>query len=127
VRPVILVADDDQPTCDLLKDFLEWEGYAADCVRTGPAALARIQAGGLDLALLDWMLPDLGGVDPCQQVREGERGREEHLPIIVVSASGEAQRDTALAAGADTYLPKPFELDDLLDLVVRYVPPAAGQ
>jgi CheY-like chemotaxis protein len=125
-RPVVLVADDDQPLCDLLKEFLEEEGYAVTCVRTGPAALARIEAGGLDLALVDWRLPGLAGPDVCRRARQAERPDARRLPIVVASASGELERNAALAAGADEYVTKPFELDELLATLARHVPPNGG-
>ena len=125
-RPVVLVADDDRPLCELLQEFLEEEGYTVACVRTGPAALVRIEAGGLDLALLDWRLPGLAGPEVCRRAREVAPPGAGHLPIIVVSASGDLERAAALAAGADEYLTKPFELDDLLAVLARHVSPGAS-
>jgi CheY-like chemotaxis protein len=122
-RPVVLVADDDQPLCDLLQEFLTEEGYVVVCERSGSAALARIEAGGIDLALLDWRLPGLVGPDVCRRLRAAERPGARRLPIVVASASGETERDAALAAGADDYVTKPFELDDLLATLARHVPP----
>jgi CheY-like chemotaxis protein len=123
-RPVVLVADDDRPLCELLQEFLGEEGYSVVCVRTGPAALVRIEAGGLDVALIDWRLPGLAGPEVCRRAREVAPPGAGRLPIIVASASGELERDAALAAGADEYLTKPFELDDLLAILARHAPPA---
>src|SRR3954451_4869042 len=95
-RPVVLVADDDPSVCDLLKEVLEEEGYAVTCVRSGSAALARIEADSLDLALLDWRLPGLTGPEICQRARAAAR----RLPIVVTSAAGDPAGTEALRAGA---------------------------
>ncbi|HLH21855.1 MAG TPA: response regulator [Chloroflexota bacterium] len=125
-RPVVLVADDDQSLCDLLHEFLEEEGYTVVGMRTGLAALVRLEAGGIDLALLDWRLPGLTGPDICRRIRAAERADARRLPIVVTSASGHLERAAALAAGADDYLAKPFELDDLLALLARHLPSPAS-
>ena len=122
-RPVVLVADDDRPLCELLQEFLEEEGYTVVCVPTGPAALVRIEAGGLDVALVDWRLPGLAGPELCRRAREITLRDARRLPIIMASASGDLERAAALAAGADEYLAKPFELDDMLAALARYAPP----
>jgi two-component system OmpR family response regulator len=119
----VLVADDDRSLCELLQEFLEEEGYTVVSVRTGPAALVRIEAGGLDLAIIDWRLPGLAGPEVCRRAREIAPPGGRRLPIIVASASGDLERAAALAAGADEYLAKPFELDDLLAVLARHAPP----
>jgi DNA-binding response OmpR family regulator len=114
-RPVILIVEDDPSLTDLLVDVLETEG-TIETVADGPLALARIEQGGIDLVLLDLMLPGLDGVEICQRVRA--RRSAIHLPIIMLTAmaaDGAARR--GFAAGADDYITKPFNTGDLLDRV----------
>jgi len=122
VRPVILVADDDRALCDLLREFLEEEGYAVVCAGTGQAALAIIEAGDPDLLLLDWRLSGLDGAEVCRRARALAPPGGRRLPIVVASAFGDAERAAALGAGADEYVAKPFELDALLAVIARYLP-----
>ena len=115
-RPVLLVVDDHSPTLDLLSDFLNSEGYRVESAESGAGGLARLKAGGVDAVLVDLRLPDIDGRTLCQRVRSDPRLPK--LPIILMSAeAGPVQRDAALAAGADKYLAKPFDLDELLTAV----------
>ena len=115
-RPVVLVVEDDLGTWNLLRDLLEPAGYAVESAPDGVSALARLAAGGVDLLLLDLMLPDLDGLELCRQVRASEA--HARLPIIMLTALGsDAQRHAGFAAGADDYVTKPFNLQELLDRV----------
>jgi DNA-binding response OmpR family regulator len=120
------VADDDAALCFLLQEFLEEEGYAVESVRTGPAALTRLAAGDVDLALVDRRLPGLDGAEVCRRARAAAPPGARRVPIVVVSALGERERAETLAAGADDYLSKPFELDDVLAIVARHLPADVG-
>jgi DNA-binding response OmpR family regulator len=112
----VLVVDDDAVIRELLRDPLAEAGYVVDEAPDGRAALTRISAGGVDLVLLDLMLPELNGLEVCQQVRATARGL--YLPIIMMTALGAAQdQRTGFAAGADDYVTKPFSLAEVLDRV----------
>ena len=114
--PTVLVVDDDAVIRELLRDPLAEAGYVVDEAPDGRAALTRISAGGVDLVLLDLMLPELNGLEVCQQVRATARGL--YLPIIMMTALGAAQDlRTGFAAGADDYVTKPFSLAEVLDRV----------
>jgi DNA-binding response OmpR family regulator len=114
--PTVLVVDDDAVIRELLRDPLAEAGYVVDEAPDGRAALTRISAGGVDLVLLDLMLPELNGLEVCQQVRATARGL--YLPIIMMTALGAAQdQRTGFAAGADDYVTKPFSLAEVLDRV----------
>src|SRR5688500_2017568 len=78
-RPSILIVEDSPATCGVLQDLLEGEDYAVECATTGALALTRIERGGVDLVLLDLLLPDLTGLELCQEVRQQEG--EVYLPI----------------------------------------------
>ena len=111
-RPVVLVADDDPSVCDLLKEFLEEEGYAVTCVRSGVAALAQIETYADDLALLDWRLPDESGPSVCRRLNESVP-----RPMIVMHTGLDdpRDRDAARKAGADEFLVKGVDPDGLAD------------
>ncbi|HLH22745.1 MAG TPA: response regulator transcription factor [Chloroflexota bacterium] len=114
-RPVVLVLDDDRATRELVQEVLEEHGYAVESAASGASGQARLEAGGIDLVVLDKRLPDGDGLDVCRWVRARERRERAHLPIIMVSAaldpSGE---DLGPDAGADAYVAKPFDLDALV-------------
>jgi DNA-binding response OmpR family regulator len=115
-QPVVLVVDDDAVIRELLRDPLEEAGHLVEEASDGSAALARISAGGVDLVLLDLMLPGFNGLEVCRQVRAAARGL--YLPILMMTALGaEKDRRTGFAAGADDYVTKPFSLADVLDRV----------
>jgi DNA-binding response OmpR family regulator len=116
VSSVILVVEDDPTIAEAIRDLLEAAGYAIECATDGGTALGCILAGGIDLVLLDIMLPSMGGLEICRRVRAHERGV--YLPIIMLTALGSAEQQRAgFAAGADDYITKPFSADDLLDRV----------
>jgi two-component system response regulator MprA len=107
----ILLADDDRAIRDSLTRALSLEGYAVVTVNDGASALAAVQQGSFDAAVLDVMMPNVDGLTVCRVLR-AERNR---LPILMLTARTEtSDRVAGLDAGADDYLPKPFELDELL-------------
>jgi PAS domain S-box-containing protein len=115
-QPTILVVEDDPPTAQVICDLLVGEGYRVSAAADGATARALLAADSVDLVLLDLMLPDVSGLDICYQVRSQDRGV--YLPIIMLTAlAAERDRHAGFAAGADDYVAKPFELDDLLDRV----------
>jgi len=114
--PVVLVIDDDAAICDLLRHLLEGECYAVEHALDGAAGLAAVDAGEVDLILLDLMLPTMDGFEVCRQVRKREA--EAYLPIIMVTALDTAvQRHEGFAAGVDDYVTKPFDPEELVDRV----------
>ena len=112
----VLVVDDDPVISAMVQEILESVGHTVEAVHDGPAALARIREGGLDLVLLDLMMPGMDGREVCRQVRAQARGL--YLPIIMLTALGRHDDQHAgFAAGADDYIVKPLTLDNLLDRV----------
>jgi DNA-binding response OmpR family regulator len=113
----VLLIDDDVELGTLLTEFLARYDIACLCAPTGKDGLKRLRDGlsgksamTPDLVILDIMLPDVSGLDLCQQIR-----RETALPIVMLSARGEVyDRILGLELGADDYLPKPFEPRELL-------------
>jgi DNA-binding response OmpR family regulator len=107
----LLIAEDDPMLGAGLKRALERAGYAADWAKTGEEATAALRAEQYALLLLDLGLPQASGL---QVLREARR-RGETLPIIIVTAQNRAeQKVEGLDAGADDYVVKPFDLDELL-------------
>ncbi|MEK7426471.1 MAG: response regulator transcription factor, partial [Actinomycetota bacterium] len=107
----VLVADDDRAIRESLARALELDGYEVELASDGAAALATIRAARPDVAIVDVMMPNIDGLTLCRVLR-AERDR---LPILMLTARTEtSDRVAGLDAGADDYLPKPFELDELL-------------
>ncbi len=118
--PVILVVDDDPSIRVMLRDLLTLEGYHVELAADGAAARARLERGGIDLLVLDLMLPDIDGVRLCEQARALEG--DAYLPIIMLTArAGREQRLAGFAAGADDYVAKPFDVDEMLARVRVWV------
>jgi DNA-binding response OmpR family regulator len=123
---IVLVVEDDPSTADLLRLLLDADGCTVECIADGRTALARIDAGGIDLVLLDLMLPRLGGLELCRHLRAHEP--EVYLPVIMVTAlTDPAQRRAGFAAGADDYVAKPFDSDELLDRIRVWLGTRAAQ
>jgi DNA-binding response OmpR family regulator len=115
-RPLVLVVEDEPAMRDMLQRMLERAGYGVECATDGVAGLARLEAGDVDLVLLDLMLPQLDGLEFCRQVRA--RQQERYLPIIMVTGSvNAADRRAGFAVGADDYVLKPFRTQALIDRV----------
>lgn len=109
----ILVVEDDPDMALLLAYNLEREGYLVECVDRGDEAELRLAERPPDLALLDWTLPGLSGLEICRRLRLREPTRT--LPVIMVTGRGEeAERVRGLTVGADDYLVKPFSVPELL-------------
>jgi len=112
----ILIVEDDPLIAEVLTSLLEAAGHRVEAAGDGASGLDRILAGGIDLVLLDLMLPEIDGLDLCRRVRAREN--VDYVPIIMLTAlASDAQRHAGFAAGADDYLTKPCTLDELLDRV----------
>ena len=111
-RPRVLVVDDEQRLTDLLRLELDVEGYEVDIADDGASGLIRSRSEPApDLIILDWNLPDFSGIDICQRMRIGGV----HTPILMLTGHDDVHdRVTALDAGVDDYLVKPFSIDELM-------------
>jgi two-component system response regulator CpxR len=102
-RNRILLADDDEELAQLLRDFLEREGFKVALAHTADEALAAARAEPFDALVLDVMMPGRSGLDALRELR-----RESALPVLMLTALGEdIDRILGLELGADDYLPKP--------------------
>ena len=107
----VLVADDDRAIRESLARALELEGYEVVVVADGASALSAVKEQPADVLVLDVMMPGVDGLTVCRVLR-AERDR---TPILMLTARTEtSDRVAGLDAGADDYLPKPFDLDELL-------------
>lgn len=123
----ILVAEDEAPLGEMLCDNLALESYHAELVRSGPEALERMAKGGIDLLVLDVMLPGCDGFQVLRTLRD----RGDDTPVLILSArSADRDRIRGLELLADDYLTKPFNLRELLlriDALLRRRPvPSPG-
>ncbi|GCE02342.1 DNA-binding response regulator [Embleya hyalina] len=109
--PHILVVDDEPAVREALESSLRFEGYRVTLADEGVAALTAIAGDAPDLVLLDVLMPRMDGLTACRRLR----ARGDTLPVLMLTArDAVGDRVTGLDAGADDYLVKPFELDELL-------------
>lgn len=106
----ILIVEDDSGISDFVKAELDHEGFETTVAADGRDALEVFESFNPDLILLDVMLPGLSGLEVLRRIRKTSA-----VPVIMVTARGETyDRVNGLDAGADDYLPKPFEIEELL-------------
>ncbi|MBD2741831.1 two-component system response regulator RppA [Coleofasciculus sp. FACHB-1120] len=107
----ILLVDDEVELTEPLSRVLSREGYSVDLAYDGASGSQMALQGGYDLLILDWMLPQITGLEICQQMRS----RKDATPVLFLTAKDTLDdRVLGLDAGADDYLVKPFELRELL-------------
>lgn len=132
--PTVLVVDDEANIRELVSVYLTAAGYSVECAVDGMEALTRVRGGGIDLVVLDVMLPGMDGAAVCATLRQ-----ESRVPIIMLTArSSDLDKVALLEAGADDYVVKPFSPPELvarIRAVLRRVeeasafvaPPGAGE
>ena len=119
----LLVIEDDPKLARLLTRVLQEEGYVVDGCSKGEPGLRQATSGLYDLVVLDWMLPDLDGLSLCRRLRELGTS----LPILMLTSRSElSERVMALDAGADDYVIKPFEIEELVARVRALLRRVAG-
>jgi two-component system response regulator MprA len=110
MRERILVIEDEDRILQFLRRGLTYEGYRVETAEDGPAGLTQARENPPDLVILDWMLPGLDGLEVCRRLRAAG-----DVPILMLTAKeAVSDRVEGLDAGADDYLVKPFEFDELL-------------
>jgi two-component system response regulator MprA len=110
MRERILVIEDEDRILQLLRRGLTYEGYRVETAADGTSGLASARETPPDLVILDWMLPGIDGLEVCRRLRAGG-----NVPILMLTAKDAvADRVQGLDSGADDYLVKPFEFDELL-------------
>ncbi|PCC71319.1 two-component system, OmpR family, response regulator [Nannocystis exedens] len=107
----ILVAEDNRKLASFLSRALSEEGYVVDLVDDGAVAVSQARSVEYNLVILDWMLPSLDGLHVCRALRTAGKT----VPILMLTARSDVcDRVSGLDAGADDFLPKPFDLTELL-------------
>ncbi len=109
---LVLIVEDEPAQVELLHYNLEREGFRTVSATTGEQALLRIEEDRPDLVILDWMLPDISGLEVCRRLKERRETRR--LPVIMLTARGEeADRVRGLDSGADDYVVKPYSPSEI--------------
>lgn len=113
VQPTVLIVEDEPAQRDILAYNLESEGYQVTRAENGEEALILIKEETPDLIVLDWMLPNVSGIEVCRQLKTRQETRT--VPIIMLSArSEEVDRVRGLETGADDYVVKPYSVGELM-------------
>lgn len=106
----LLIIDDDEPLCLMLKELLEGEQHQVLTAHQGTDGLEKLRVPGFQLVILDVMLPGLNGIDVLKKIRESS-----DIPVLMLTAKGDdIDRIIGLELGADDYLAKPFNPRELL-------------
>ena len=116
---LILIVDDISQNLQVVGSILDQAGYNTTFALGGHQALDRVEMIKPDLILLDWMMPDINGLEVCQTLKANPCYQD--IPIIAQTAMAmKGDRETCLAAGVDDYISKPIELPLLASMVAKY-------
>ena len=120
----IIVVDDDRDTCESLSDIIEDLGYKVEKAHDGPAALRAFELQRFGLALVDYKMPGVNGVDLYRRMKEL---RSEIVGVLVTAFAGKETLSDASAAGVRQVLAKPIDFEKLLPLIEEIVGKPAPQ
>ena len=115
---LILVLDDDPDICAMLKMVLEYHGYGAEEADGEEKALEVLSAKKVDLIIMDMLLSGADGTDICRRLKQDEQTSS--IPILMFSAHPNAEK-ICLEAGADDFISKPFEMNDLINKIIFFL------
>lgn len=116
----VLIVEDTEDHLQIIKLILEQYNYLILTATNGKEGLLSAQNQLPDLILLDVMLPELNGYEVCKIIKHDQTTK--HIPVIMLSVrSSQEDIDAGLNAGADEYMTKPFNLDELLSKVKKYL------
>ncbi len=123
-KPAILVVEDHIIEQKLLFLLAQKYGYEVQIVSTSEEALSEIESGRLfSLILMDWKLPGTDGLDCTKRIRELERERGYHTPIVAITGRAmEGDKKKCLVAGMDDYMSKPFTAEEFRQMICRWIP-----
>lgn len=117
-KELILIVDDNEDNCEILKEFLESLDYRIETARDGKAGLEKFFSIHPRLMILDLRMPVMDGFEVLERVRE----KDSTTPVIVVSAQTNIEEvRESIQKGASDYVTKPIELDDLVNKVQKYL------
>ncbi len=113
----ILIIDDDKELCELIRKSVRQESMEADCCYFGKAGLEKLRETEYQLVILDVMMPGYDGFETLEQIR-----KESSLPILMFTSKNDsASKVRGLRAGADDYLTKPFDMDELIARIISLI------
>ena len=113
----ILIIDDDRELCALIKRSVQTENIAADFCNTGKEGLQKLKEQEYQLVILDVMMPGMDGFETLEEIR-----KEHSLPILMFTSKNDSiSKVRGLRAGADDYLTKPFDMDELIARIVSLI------
>jgi signal transduction histidine kinase/DNA-binding response OmpR family regulator len=116
----ILLAEDNLVNQRLAVRMLEKMGHLVAVAQTGKEALNALRTGKFDLVLMDLQMPEMDGFAATREIRKAEQGRQDHLPVIAMTAHAmKGDREECLAAGMDDYLAKPINSEELRQVIER--------
>ena len=113
-KAFILVLDDDRDICMMIKMVLEYYGYDAMESDNEESAKEIMSSNRVDLIIMDMLLSGADGTDICKRLKQNENTSS--IPVLMFSAHPTA-RESCLAAGADDFISKPFEMNDMIDKI----------
>ncbi|GAB1542147.1 hypothetical protein NUACC21_48210 [Scytonema sp. NUACC21] len=116
----ILVVDDIEDNLSLLEAILTEEGYEVDVAKNGKLALAKIEASPPDLVLSDAMMPGMDGYEVTRRIRENKK--LPFIPILLITAYIEADIPQGLHLGANDFIRKPIDYDELMARIQAFLP-----
>jgi DNA-binding response OmpR family regulator len=115
----ILVVDDDPDIRIMIKIMLEFKGYSVVAIERGDASEEMMMTGEFGLVIMDMLLSGMNGVDICAHIKQNQAIA--HIPIVMISAHPNA-RATCLEAGADEFIAKPFDMQEILLSIKKLMP-----
>jgi len=116
----ILVIDDDPDIGIMIKMMLEYKGYSVSVAVRADQAEEMIEEESFDLLIMDMLLSGTNGIDLCSSLKKN--GKTAHLPVIMISAHPNA-KEICIQAGADEFISKPFDMQDILSKIQQLVNP----
>ncbi|MDD5131556.1 MAG: response regulator [bacterium] len=116
MKKKILIVDDEKQIARMLKIRMEASGYEADVANDGLEGLAKVQQSQPDLIILDVMMPKMDGFEVCRKLKDDPVFKS--IPVLMLSVKAEEKAtDLGVIAGADDYMPKPFEPEILMEKI----------
>ena len=113
MNPLVLIVEDEPAQVEVLRYNLEKKGYRTAVADAGEEALLLAEEEEPDLVILDWMLPDISGIEICRRLKAQQKTRA--LPVIMLTARGEEEdRVRGLESGADDYVVKPYSPNEMI-------------
>lgn len=117
----VLVVEDDAASAHMIHEILRLEGYAIKVVSEGRAALQSLRSNAYDIVVLDVMLPGMDGIAIMKEIRDDPATA--HIPVVILSAkTDDATTWAGWRAGCNYYMTKPFDPDELLQILKRHEP-----